>query len=377
VEVVQAKNKNDYIPNPNRKKSSIQKAHIFGAEYFKLKYMKEAYLYKKLNSKKVQCRACAHYCVLAPGKRGICGVRENIGGKLYALNYGKVIAVSVDPIEKKPFFHFLPGSYSLSIATVGCNFCCKNCQNWDISQGPKPDKPVRGENLSPEEVVQMALENNLPSISYTYVEPTIFLEYALDIMKLAKKAGLKNNFISNGFMSKESAKLIIPYLDANSIDIKGFSDEFYRENCGGRLKPVLETAQLMKESGVWVEITTLAIPTLSDSEEMFKKISEFIYKELGSETPWHISRFSGAISWKLQNLPDTPIETLQKAWQIGEEAGLKYIYIGNVPDLSSEDTFCPQCGTLVIKRTNYIIRRHDIAGKCPKCGEDLNLILNP
>jgi len=241
--------------------------------------MKEVYLYKKLEKKKVQCQTCAQGCIILPGRRGICGVRENIDGKLYALNYGKAIACHIDPIEKKPFFHFLPGSSSVSIATVGCNFACKNCQNWDISQGFKGVKEIPGEDLPPEKIVEMAKENNLPSISYTYTEPTIFLEYALDIMKLAKEAGLKNNFVSNGFMSEESAKLVIPYLDANNIDIKSFSEDFYRENCQGRLQPVLDTAKLMKKSGVWVEITTLVIPTLSDSEEMFKNIAKFIYKE--------------------------------------------------------------------------------------------------
>jgi len=337
--------------------------------------MKEALLYKKLKEKKVQCQNCAHFCIISPGKRGICGVRENIDGKLYTLNYGKAIAVHIDPIEKKPFFHFLPGSHSLSIATVGCNFRCLNCQNWDISQGFKGIKEIPGEDISPEEIVKMAIKNNLPSISYTYTEPTIFLEYALDTMKLAKKKGLKNNFVSNGFMSEESAKLVIPYLDANNIDIKGFSEEFYKENCGGRLQPVLDTAKLMKKSGVWVEITTLVIPTLSDSEEMFREIAKFIYNELGPETPWHISQFCGAISWKLKHIPDTPIEILEKACKIGKEVGLKYVYAGNVPGLPSEKTTCPKCGTVAIERTNYIIHRHDKSGKCPKCGEDLNIII--
>ncbi len=339
--------------------------------------MKEVYLYKKLTDKKVQCQTCAHYCVLFPGQRGKCGVRENIDGKLNVLNYSKAIAIHIDPIEKKPFYHFLPGTYSLSVATAGCNFSCLNCQNWDISQGFKGTKEIPGENISPEEIVEIALKNKLPSISYTYTEPTIFLEYALETMKLAKKAGLKNNFVSNGFMSPESAKLVIPYLDANNIDIKSFDDKFYRKICGGRLQPVLETAKLMKKSGVWVEITTLVIPTLSESQEMFKQIAKFIKEELGPETPWHITQFCGAISWKLQHLPDTPVETLQKAWQIGKEIGLKYVYTGNVPGLPSEDTFCPKCGTLAIDRTNYLIRRHDQNGKCSKCGEDLNLILLP
>ncbi|PIR71828.1 MAG: AmmeMemoRadiSam system radical SAM enzyme, partial [Candidatus Nealsonbacteria bacterium CG10_big_fil_rev_8_21_14_0_10_37_25] len=232
-------------------------------------------------------------------------------------------------------------SHSLSIATVGCNFRCLNCQNWDISQAPKPNKSVLGDDLPPEEIVKLTIKNKLPSISYTYTEPGIFSGYALDTMKLAKKAGLKNNWVSNGFLSPESTKLVIPYLDAINIDIKSFSDEFYRENCGARLQPVLDTAKLMKKSGVWVEITTLVIPTLSDSEEMFKNIAKFIKEELGLETPWHVSQFSGAISWKLQHIPDTPVETLQSAWKIGKEAGLKYVYTGNVPGLPSEDTFCP------------------------------------
>ena len=337
--------------------------------------MKEAYLYKKLAERKVQCQNCPHFCIISPGKRGICGVRENINGKLYALNYGKAIAVNIDPIEKKPFFHFLPGSYSLSIATVGCNFSCKNCQNNDISQGFKGKKEIPGEDLPPEKIVDLAIENNLPSISYTYTEPTIFIEYALDTMKLARKAGLKNNFVSNGFMTEESAKLIIPYLDANNIDIKGFPDEFYKEVCGGRLQPVLDTAKLMKKSGVWVEITTLVIPTLSDDLDMLKEIAEFIYKELGPETPWHVSQFSGAISWKLQHLPDTPIETLEKAYKIGKEVGLKYVYTGNIPGHQAENTYCPKCGEIAINRVNYIVHRHDKNGKCPKCGADLNLIL--
>jgi len=337
--------------------------------------MKEVYLYKKLNEKKVQCNTCAHQCIIAPNKRGICGVRENINGKLYALNYGKAIALHIDPIEKKPFYHFLPGTQSLSIATVGCNFACANCQNWDISQGFKKTKEIPGEELPPEEIVNIALKNNLPSISYTYTEPTIFLEYALDTMKLAKKKGLKNNFVSNGFMSGESAKLVIPYLDANNIDIKSFSDKFYRENCQARLQPVLDTAKLMKKSGVWVEITTLIIPTLSDDMKMIKEIAKFIYKELGPETPWHISQFCGAISWKLQHIPNTPIETLEKAYKIGKEVGLKYVYLGNVPGHKAENTYCSKCGTLVINRINYMVHRLDKNGKCPKCGTDLNLIL--
>jgi len=336
--------------------------------------MKEVYLYKKLSENKVQCRNCAHYCVIEPGKRGICGARENINGKFYALNYGKAIAVHIDPIEKKPFFHFLPGSHSLSVATVGCNFSCKNCQNWDISQAPKPDKPVLGEDLLPEEIVETALKNKLPSISYTYTEPAIFSEYALDIMKLAKKEGLKNDWVTNGFWSKELFKMIYPYLDAANVDLKGFTNEFYVKYCGGRLQPVLDTLKRLKEKGIWTEITTLVIPTLNDSEKVFRDIANFIKNELGTETPWHISQFSGAISWKLKHIFDTPVELLEAAYNIGKEAGLKYVYTGNVPGLPSENTFCPKCGATCIDRTNYIIHRHDKSGKCPKCGADLDII---
>ena len=337
--------------------------------------MKEVYLYKKLKNKKIQCQNCAHYCIVSPTKRGICGVRENQNGKLYALNYGKAVAVHIDPIEKKPFFHFLPGSQSLSIATVGCNFKCFSCQNWDISQMPQLTNRIEGENISPEEIVKTALENKLPSISYTYTEPAIFSEYALDTMRLAKKKGLKNNWVTNGFWSKELFDLVSPYLDAANVDLKGFTDEFYTKYCGGRLQPVLDTLKRLKEKKIWVEVTTLVIPTLNDSEEIFQNIAKFIKNDLGSETPWHITQFSGAISWKLQNLPETPVETLEKAYKIGKEIGLKYVYTGNVPGLPSEDTFCSKCNTLVIDRTGYIISRHDKQGKCPKCGEDLNLIL--
>jgi pyruvate formate lyase activating enzyme len=338
--------------------------------------VKEALLYKKLTGKKAQCLNCAHYCRILPGKRGICGVRENQEGKLFALNYGKAIACHIDPIEKKPFFHFLPGTQSLSVAAVGCNFRCDNCQNWDISQSPKPDKPVLGEDLPPEKVIETALKNNLPSVSYTYTEPTIFSEYALDIMKLARKAGIKNNWVSNGFLSREVLELVATYLDAANIDLKSFSDEFYAKHCGARLQPVLDTLKRMKAVKIWLEITTLVIPTLNDDKKNFESIARFIKNELGPETPWHISRFSGAISWKLQHLPETPVETLQDAYQIGKKAGLKYVYTGNVPGLASEDTICPECGTIAINRTGYRIERHDKKGKCPKCNQDLNLILN-
>ncbi len=340
--------------------------------------MIETYLYKKLAEKKVRCLNCAHYCLIPPGPpsgRGVCGVRENQDGKLYALNCGKAVAVHVDPIEKKPFFHFLPGTHSLSIATVGCNFKCLSCQNWDISQMPQLTGRVEGEKISPKEIVKITLKNKLPSISYTYTEPAIFSEYALETMKLAKKQGLKNNWVTNGFWSKELFDLISPYLDATNVDLKGFSDDFYIKYCSGRLQPVLDTLKRLKSKKIWVEITTLVIPTLNDSKEMFSNIAKFIKNDLGTETPWHITQFSGAISWKLRDLPETPVETLKKAYKIGKETGLKYVYTGNVPGIPSEDTFCPKCNALAIDRTGYIVSRYDRQGKCPKCNENLDLIL--
>lgn len=292
--------------------------------------MKEVHLYKKLKDGKVQCQNCAHYCVVEPDRRGICGVRENREGKLYALNYGKVIACHIDPIEKKPFYHFLPNTYSLSIATVGCNFGCLNCQNWQISQASKQKSPIGGQETAPAEIVKMALDNKLPSISYTYTEPAIFSEYALDVMKLAGIQGLKNIWVTNGFWSKELFDMVSPYLDAVNVDLKSFDDDFYQKICQGRLQPVLDTLKRLKDKKIWVEITTLVLPSLNDQEKTFKDIAGFIKKELGPETPWHVSRFFNDVSWKLKDLPDTPIETIKIACQIGKEAGLKHVYRGNV-----------------------------------------------
>lgn len=336
--------------------------------------MVEAYLYKKFKQKGVQCRTCPHYCIIVSNQRGTCGVRENRDGKLYALNYAKAAACHIDPIEKKPLFHFLPGTHSLSVAAVGCNFRCLNCQNWEISQGPKLKGLIWGDDLPPEEIVRLALENHLPSISYTYTEPTVFLEYALDTMKLAKKSGLKNVWVTNGFTSKESFDLIYPWLDAANVDLKSFSDDFYRKVCNGRLIPVLDTLKRMKRKKIWLEITTLIIPNLSDSKKTFEDIAKFIKSELGAETPWHISQFSGTISWKLKDTPDTSLEILKMAYDIGKKAGLKHVYIGNVPGLPSEDTYCPKCNALCINRLGYSIQRRDKNGKCPKCGEELDII---
>ncbi|OGI33995.1 MAG: AmmeMemoRadiSam system radical SAM enzyme [Candidatus Moranbacteria bacterium RIFOXYC1_FULL_44_13] len=298
--------------------------------------MKESVLYERLGNNNVRCKTCNHFCLVAPGHRGVCGVRENVDGKLYFLAYGRAVAASIDPVEKKPLYHFLPGTFTFSIATVGCNFRCGNCQNWQISQFSKSRKATRemiagsGENLPPKEVVRLAKESGCPSISYTYTEPTIFLEYALDTMKLARKAGLKNIWVSNGFMSPETLELVAPYLDAINIDIKSFDDKFYLENCGARLKPVLENCKEIVKKKIWLEITTLIIPKLSDDKKMLEKIANFIRKELGDFVPWHVSAFSGAISWKLQRLSETPVEKVKEACEIGKKAGLKHVYTGNI-----------------------------------------------
>ncbi|MEA2098432.1 MAG: AmmeMemoRadiSam system radical SAM enzyme [Patescibacteria group bacterium] len=337
--------------------------------------MKESYLYKKLENNKVQCDTCSQRCIIAPEKFGICSVRKNINGKLYALNYKKLISESIDPIEKKPLFHFLPGTHSLSIATIGCNFRCDNCQNWQISQLVKTDKSMLevGQNMSPEEIVNDAIKNKCQSIAYTYTEPTIFLEYALDTMKLAKKKGIKNIWITNGFMSNETLNLIAPYLDATNVDLKSFDDKFYKTYCGAKVDIVLENLKRIKKLEVWNEITTLLIPTLSDNEKMLEHIAKFIFNELGSETPWHITAFSGALSWKMQNISDTSIEKIDKAYNIGKRVGLKYIYTGNIPGNSKENTYCPKCNELAIERIGLYIKRFDKDGKCAKCGGNLDI----
>ena len=337
--------------------------------------MKEAYLYEKLKNRNVRCLNCSHYCHLTPDQKGICGVRQNIDGKLYSLNYGQVVALNIDPIEKKPLFHFLPGSLSLSLAAVGCNFKCLACQNWEISQAEELTAKVNwGEDIAPEEIVKIALKNNIPSISYTYTEPTVFLEYALDTMKLAKEKGLKNIWVSNGYMSPEALELISPYLDATNIDLKGFNLAFYRKNCSATLEPVLNNLIAIKKKKIWLEITTLVIPGLNDDEESLKGIAQFIAQKLGRNTPWHISQFSGTISWKLQYIEDTPVETLEKAYQLGRQAGLHYVYIGNVSGEEHENTYCPKCGTLVIGRQGYYITRKDVDGHCPNCHYNLHII---
>jgi len=329
--------------------------------------MKEAMLYEKLEDKKVRCFLCAHGCHISEGKRGICAVRENIDGALYSLVYGKVIASHVDPIEKKPLFHFLPASSSFSIATVGCNLRCQHCQNYEISQFPRerPDVPIPGEDMTPEGVVGTAEKYGCASISYTYTEPTIFFEFAYDCAKLAKEKGIKNVFVSNGFMTPESARAIAPYLDGNNIDLKG-GEKFYKEICGARAAPVRETIRLMKELGVWVEVTTLIIPGHNDSEADLRNIAEFI-KSVDPAIPWHVTQFYP--TYKLMDAPRTPIETLRWARQMGLDTGLKYVYEGNVPGEGGENSYCPNCKELLIRRVGFRIEGNRMKnGRCFNCG---------
>ncbi len=332
--------------------------------------MKEALLYEKLSEGKVHCRLCQHRCQIADGQRGVCRVRENQGGTLYTLVYGQLISRNVDPIEKKPLFHFAPGSRSFSIATVGCNFRCDFCQNFEISQMPRDKKRIIGEEVTPAEIVEMAKRRGCQSVSYTYTEPTIFFEYALEIAQLATAAGLKNIFVTNGYMTKEALQTIHPYLHGANVDLKSFREDFYQQRCGAKLAGVLESLRVMKELGIWVEITTLIIPGLNDGPEELRDIAQFILS-LGRETPWHISRFHPM--YQLLDHPPTPLSTLERAREIGLEIGLRYVYTGNVKGDVGEDTFCYHCGNLVVDRFGFQILKYLIkANKCPKCGAEID-----
>jgi len=327
--------------------------------------MKEAMLYEKLGDGKVQCCLCSHRCQIAPGKRGICAVRENRDGTLYSLVYGKIIAKHIDPIEKKPLFHFHPGSTSYSIATVGCNFRCLHCQNSEISQYPKEYPGIPGDKTTPEQVVREAEMAGCRSISYTYTEPTIFFEFAYDCARLAREKGIKNVFVSNGYTTPEATRLIAPYLDGNNIDLKG-DDAFYKKICGARQQPVLETIRLMKELGVWVELTTLIIPSYNDSEEFLKEVAGFI-KSVDDAMPWHVTQFYP--TYKLLDQPRTPVKTLRRAREIGLQTGLKYVYEGNIPGEGGENTYCPSCGELLIERFGFTLGAIKMRNsQCVKCG---------
>jgi pyruvate formate lyase activating enzyme len=332
---------------------------------------KEAMLYQKLDRGLVRCKLCAHRCTIKPNRLGICAVRQNLEGTLYSLVYAQAIAVHVDPIEKKPLYNFLPGTRTFSIATVGCNFHCSFCQNADISQAPREGLSLGAEEFPPEQVVASAKRYGCDSIAYTYTEPTIFFEYAYDSAKLAHLEGIKNIFVTNGYMTVDALEEIDPYLDAANVDLKSFNDRFYRRICGARLQPVLESIEVMHQRGVWVEVTTLLVPGLNDSEEELRQIAEFI-AGVSSDIPWHISRFTPR--YKMRDKPATPVERIHRAAEIGREAGLAYVYVGNVPGDLHENTFCPSCGAVAIGRIGYHTTLNLEGSGCGSCGQELAVV---
>jgi len=327
--------------------------------------MKEALLYEKLSGNSVRCYLCSHHCKIAEKRFGFCGVRQNIAGALYTYAYGKVVSAQVDPVEKKPLYHFLPSSSTFSISTLGCNFRCGFCQNWEISQKSyQGESDLAEEEFLPADIVEEALKFDCKSISYTYTEPTIFFEYAFETAKLAKENGLENIFVTNGYMTKECLDTIKPYLGAANVDLKFFNDVSYRKICSGKLEPVLDSIRYMKEMGVWVEVTTLIVPGENDSDGELSGIAGFI-ASIDKQMPWHISRFHPDYKFNKHSL--TSDETLKKALKIGEESGLQFVYAGNVYGWGN-DTACPACKKSLIKREGFSILEYNIKeGKCAFC----------
>ena len=334
--------------------------------------MMEAYLYERLEDNKVRCNLCSHRCVIRDGRRGICNVRENDGGILNTLVYGKLIAQHIDPIEKKPLFHFLPGTPSYSIATVGCNFRCRFCQNADIAQMPSDrEGTILGTRCTPEDVVDAAQGGGCRSIAYTYTEPTVFFEFAYETAKLAHDRGIRNVFVTNGYMTSEALEMIEPFLDAANVDLKAFTDDYYKKVCGAGLKHVQATLKLMKSLDIFIEVTTLIVPGLNDDLSELNDLAAFIVQDLGPATPWHISRFHP--TYKLNDRPPTPVKTLTSARKIGLKAGLRYVYTGNVPGNAAENTFCYSCGEMVIERRGFQVGKMQVKnGSCTKCGAQID-----
>ncbi len=317
------------------------------------------------NGDRIVCQLCRHYCRLKDDQVGICGVNANDGGRLHNLVYGKISALNVDPIEKKPLYHFLPGSTALSLGTVGCNMKCPFCQNWQISQRRDLDG---SQEVTPRQIVDLALQYGSKTIAYTYNEPTIFYPFARDTAILAHEAGLKNVFVSNGMESPEVLHDMSGFIDGFNIDLKSFNREYYKKTLKGSLDWVLDTMKIIKEQGMWLEVTTLIVPGDNDSDEELRQIAGFIADELDWFTPWHISAFHP--DYKVQDRGPTPAQTLERAHKIGEEAGLKYIYMGNV--LSDAKTYCPACGELLIDRVGYQIHINRLVdGHCPACGREI------
>ena len=327
--------------------------------------MKEALFSHSLDDDTVQCMLCPHHCIIPQNHTGRCKVRKNIHGTLYSLVYNHPIAQSLDPIEKKPLYHFYPGSTTYSIATVGCNLDCKHCQNADISQaGPEQ---YDHKEIPAETIVNQAQQHHASSIAYTYTEPTIFYEYAQEICALSHKEGLKNVFVTNGYIDKEPLEHIVPFIDAANIDLKAMSEEFYKTICSGHLTPVLDAIKLYHKLGIWIEITTLFIPGYNDDKTTMNKIAQFI-ADIDVDIPWHVTGFHPM--YKLTDVPPTSVSTLEKATAIGKNAGLHYIYQGNRG--ARESTICPSCGTIIITRSHFTMMRNETVNhRCPSCGTQI------
>jgi pyruvate formate lyase activating enzyme len=333
--------------------------------------LKEAVLWEPVEDKKVHCNLCNWRCLISPGKLGRCSVRKNIDGTLYSLNYDKLITATPDPIEKKPLFHFQPGSRSFSIATMGCNFQCEFCQNWQISQVAMEGGRIDGEPVSAKYIVEAAVRSGCKSIAYTYTEPTVFMELCNDCGRLAKERNLANVFVSNGFMTIKAIDFAVDWLDGINVDLKAFSEDYYKRLCKGRLQPVLDSiSYIANNTNIWLEVTTLLVPDENDSEDELKQLAGFLIEKCGPDVPWHISRFHPQYK-HLDSVP-TPLDSLERAYQIGKGAGLRYVYLGNVPGTKSESTFCYKCNKTLIERIGYTIAfNHIMDSKCPDCGTEI------
>jgi len=331
---------------------------------------RETMFYERLENNAVRCNICFRNCVIQEGERGFCRNRENVGGTLYNIVYGKPSAVMVDPVEKEPQFHFLPGSRILCLGSAGCNFRCRYCHNWHLSQRSIEEIGHSGP-LPPEEVVNMAKRQNVPTISFTYNEPTSLFEYLYDVAKLARAEGIRVIFHSNGSMSPEPLRALLPYVDSVTIDLKGFTDEFYEKVSDAQLAPVKRTLEIIREEGVWLEVVNLVVPTLNDDANDIRRMCEYIHDTLGADTPLHFTRFFP--NYRLTDLPPTPVETLEKAHAIARDVGLKYVYLGNVPGHRYNSTFCPHCGETLINRYHFSVHGvHMEDGHCRTCGEPVS-----